>query len=107
MRVKSTVFLLETPIASTDCIFTRFCVNMSADEAKKPCFKAGRWNFTSLFIAASVVGTLLVAGAIAMFVLSSPKQLILWDIEQKLKPSEPPSGGSSYTKGGCDTYTSI
>jgi hypothetical protein len=76
---------------------------MSADEAKKPCCKAGRWNFTLVFVVACVLGTLLVAGAIAIFVLSSPKQLILWDIEDKLKPSEPPSGGSSYAKGGCGT----
>ena len=80
---------------------------MSADEAKKLCYKAGRWNFTSLFIAASVVGTLLVAGAIAMFVLSSPKQLILWDIEQKLKPSEPAVALVTQRADAAQAYTSI
>ena len=74
----------------------------SGDEAK-PCHKVGRWNFTTMFVVALLTGTLLIIGSIVMFVLSSPKQLVIWDIQDKLKPTEPPSGGTSYTKGGCGT----
>ena len=73
------------------------------ESESKPCFKAGRLNVTCGVIALAIFGTVSMLTSIPLFALSSPREMTIFDIKDKMKPSEGASGGSSYIKGGAGT----
>jgi hypothetical protein len=62
---------------------------------------------TCQLISLCVFSLIFVIASIVIFVNAAPKATIIRDIVDKLKPSEPPSGGSSYIRGGCGTALHI